>query len=244
MKRLALLPILLGLAVAPAAHAGAMQARSPRAVVAGCDKAHQSAAFEGRMDAIADADRMQMRFVLQVSTPEKPRWSRLNVPGFSAWVTSEEGRTRYVYTKRVESLLAPATYRVKMRFRWLDADGAVLKSARAISRSCRQPDRRPDLRVIDLSARRMGPGSRRYDVVVRNSGRKDAPASVVELELADGTVLLGQVPPIAPGDLEDVFLSGPACAPGDELTAIADADDEVDERDEDGNAVTFRCPSA
>jgi hypothetical protein len=221
-----------------------MQARAPRAFVESCDKSEQAAAFEGRMDAVEGADRMQMRFTLQVSSSDEPRWTRVSVPGFSAWVTSEPGRSRYVYTKRVESLLAPAAYRVKLRFRWLDADGAVLKNARATSRSCRQPDPRPDLRVIDVSAVRVRPAGRRYDVVVRNSGREDAPASAVELELENGTVLSGQVPPIAPGDREDVFLSGPACAPGDELTAIADADDEVDERDEDGNAVTFRCPSA
>jgi hypothetical protein len=244
MKRLALLPILLGLVVAPVAYGGATEARAPRAVVAGCDRVDQTAAFEGKMDTIPDADRMQMRFVLQVSTPDEPRWSRVSVPGFSAWVTSEQERSRYVYTKRVESLLAPASYRVKLRFRWLDADGEVLKSARATSRACRQPDPRADLRVVDLLALRLKAGSRRYDVVVRNSGRADAPASEVRLELADGTVLLGRVPPIAPGDREDVFLSGPACAPGDELTATADADDEVDERDEDGNTVTFRCPSA
>ena len=244
MKRLVLLPILLGLAAAPLAHAGATQARAPRAIVADCDRSDQAAAFEGRMDRVSGAERMQMRFTLQVSTHDEPRWTRLSVPGFSAWVTSEPGRSRYVYTKRVESLLAPASYRVKLRFRWLDADGELLKSARATSRSCRVPDRRPDLRVIDLSAVRVSTSSRRYDVVVRNSGREDAPASEVELELADGTVLSGQVPPIAHGDREDVFLSGPACAPGDELTATADADDEVDERDEDRNVVSFGCPSA
>ena len=244
MKRVALIPILLGLAIAPLAHAGAMQARAPRAIVASCEKSEQTAAFKGRMDTVPDADRMQMRFALQVSTPDEPRWTRVSVPGFSAWVTSQPGRTRYVYTKRVEALLAPAAYRVKLRFRWLDADGGVLKSARAISRACRQPDPRPDLRVIGLSAVRTSHAVRRYDVVVRNSGREDAPASEVELELADGTELSGDVPPIAPGDREDVFLSGPACAPGDELTALADADDEVDERDEDHNAVSFSCPSA
>ena len=240
MKRLVLLaPVLAGLVLAPAA------AAKPRAVVASCDRVHRAAAFEGRMDALPQADRMQMRFKLQVSTPDEPAWTRLAVPGFSAWVTSEPGRTRYVYTKRVESLLAPALYRVSVRFRWLDAGGAVLRTAKAVSRSCRQPDPRPDLRVLGVTLAPAGAGgaSRRYDIVLRNAGRSDAAASTVQLRLADGTVLSADVPPIARGDREDVFVSGPACRPGDTLVATADAGDAVDERDE-ANAVSLPCPSA
>jgi hypothetical protein len=238
MKRLALLaPVLAGLVLVPSAVA------KPRAAVTTCDRVHQAAVFEGRMDTLPRADRMQMRFRLQVSTPEEPDWTRLAVPGFSAWVTSDPGRTRYVYTKRVEALFAPASYRVVTRFRWLDADGAVLKTVRVISKSCRQPDPRADLRVLDLTlAPGAGESSHRYDIGVRNLGRTDAGASTVQLELADGTVLSADVPPIAPGDREDVFVTGPACRPGDALTVIADAGDGVDERDED-NAVSLPCPS-
>jgi hypothetical protein len=229
------------LALAPAA-----QARSaPRALVTTCDRVHQAAVFEGRMDTVPHAVRMQMRFRLQVSTPDAPDWVRLSVPGFSAWVTSDPDRTRYVYAKRVEALLAPAAYRVQLRFRWLDAAGLVLRTAQEISRPCRQPDPRPDLRVVGLSA---WPGdsaaSLRYAVSVRNTGRGDAAASAVTLALPDGTTLRGAVPPIAPGEREVVFLSGPACARGDSLRVTADADDAVDEVDERGDPVTLACPSA
>lgn len=235
MKRLILLvSVLAGLL--PAATASA----KPRAVVASCDRIHRTAVFEGRMDTLPDAQRMQMRFRLQVFTPDEPEWSVLAVPGFSAWVTSDPGRTRYVYTKRVESLLAPAAYRVVTRFRWLDADGAVLRTARAVSKPCRQPDPRPDLRVFQLG---LAPGSsQRYDVTLRNAGRGDAAASVVQLALPDGTVLSADVPPIAPGGREDVFVTGPACRPGSTVTVTADADDAVDERDE-ANAFSLPCPS-
>ena len=45
----------------------------------------------------------------------------------------------------MQNLSAPAAYRTVVRFRWLDADGAVLARSRATSRVCRQPDLRPDL---------------------------------------------------------------------------------------------------
>jgi hypothetical protein len=186
---------------------------------------------------------MQMRFRLQISTPEAPAWTSLSLPGFAAWQTSDPGRKRYVYDKRVEALLAPAAYRVRMQFRWLDAHGAVLQTARDVSAPCRQPDPRPDLRVTGLTT---APGAnaseRRYAVSVRNAGRTAAPASTVRLDLPDGSALIASVPPIAPAGSEDVFLTGPACRHGELLTATADADDAVDERDE-ANALTLPCPS-
>jgi hypothetical protein len=240
MKRLVLLiPILAGLALAPAA-----SAKAPRAIVTTCDRVHHAAVFEGRMDTVPGAARMQMSFRLQVSTPDQPVWTRLSVPGFSAWVTSDPERTRYLYSKRVEALLAPAAYRVFTRFRWLDAKGAVLRSARAFSKPCRQPDPRADLRVIGLGfAPGAGGYDRRYDIALRNTGRSAAPASTVRLELASGAVLSAGVPPIAPGGREDVFVTGPACRAGELVTVIADAGDAVDERNE-ANAVSLPCPSA
>jgi hypothetical protein len=234
MKRLVLIvSVLAGLV--PAATASA----KPRAVVSACDRTHRTAAFEGRMDTLGGAARMQMRFRLQVSTPDAPSWSRVSVPGFSAWVTSDPGRSRYVYTKRVESLLAPAAYRVVLKFRWLDSSGAVLRTAHATSRSCRQPDPRADLRVVSLA---LAPGPRqRYDITLRNAGRSDAAASVVRLTLPDGTTRSADVPPIAPGGRENVFVSGPACRPGSTVTVTADATDAVDERDE-ANAFRLPCP--
>ena len=182
-----------------------------------------------------------MRFRLQISTPDEPAWTRLAVPGFSAWVTSDPGRTRYVYSKRVESLLAPAAYRVVTRFRWLDAHGAVVRSALVVSKPCRLPDPRADLRVVEVSRAPAAGFGRRYDIALRNAGRGDAGASTVRLLLRDGTALGADVPPIAPGGREDVFVTGPGCRPGDTLTVIADAGDAVDERDE-ANAFSLPCP--
>jgi CARDB protein len=238
MKRLApILAVLAGLVLAaPAA------AKAPRATVTSCDRTHGTAVFEGRMDTMRHAVRMQMRFRLQVSTPDEPDWTGLPVPGFSSWVTSDPGRTRYVYTKRVEALFAPASYRVSTRFRWLDAQGETIRSARVRSKSCRQPDPRADLRVVGVSLAPADGSGDRYDITVRNAGRTDAAASIVRVALPGGAVVTADVPPIADGDRDDVFVSGPACRPGSTLTVTADAGDAVDERDED-NAFSLPCPS-
>jgi hypothetical protein len=253
MKRLVLLPLLAAVLLtgsacafvaAATASAGsapirAVVAAKPRATVTLCDRAHQTAVFDGRMESIPKAERLQMRFRLQVSTPGQPGWSRVPVPGFSSWVTSDPGRQRYVYTKRVEALLGPASYRVQVWFRWLDAAGATLRTAHVISKSCHQPDPRPDLRVTGIGLAEPG----RYDVRIRNAGRSDAGASTVQLQFPDGSLATAGVPPMTPGDREDVFVSGPSCSVGQTITATADVGDAVDERDE-ANTVTLPCPSA
>jgi subtilase family serine protease len=127
---------------------------------------------------------------------------------------------------------------VQVRFRWLDADGAVVRTALLRSRSCRQPDRRADLEPVALTVG----ADARYDVTVRNAGRGAAPASTVTLRFPDGTLVSAPVPPMAASGREDVFVSGPACWPGQSIAVTADSGDAVDESDEDNLAI-FACPA-
>jgi hypothetical protein len=226
--------------LALAAPAGAAVSRPARAVLVACDRTESSATFDGRMTQVAGAERMAMSFVLQ-SRARGGRWRPLHVPAFSAWHTSDPGRARYVYTKVVEGLVGPSAYRVVVRFRWVDADGAVLRRARAVSDACRQPDPRPDLEVAAISVRR---DRAHYAVTVANTGRSDADPTRVELDLGDaGPVLSAPVGPLAAGAEQTVVLAGRACTPRALLTARADATDLVDERDEDDDVLAATCPA-
>jgi hypothetical protein len=230
--------VLAALLLAPAA-----DARRPRAVLAACERAHHAATFEGRMDARAGAQRMRMRFRLQERTPDVPRWTRVRVPGFARAHTSDPGVVRYVYTKRVEGLVGPAAYRVVVRFRWLAGDGTVVHRARATSRACRAPDPRPDLRVSAVDVRPApAVGQASYAVTVRNAGRSPAAPSRVQLDLGSGTPLSGDIGELGRREAQTVVLDGPACASGSAITALADADDAVEEHDEDDNALVVVCP--
>lgn len=234
--------LVLAGAFAPAAHALAPGAG--RAVLVSCDRTDREAAFDGRMAADAETSRMRMRFVLQDRLAHARRFKRIRIPGFSAWQTSEAGRSRYVYTKRLEGLVGPASYRVVVRFRWLDADGAVLHTARAVSRRCWQPDARPDLSVESLDVRpALRPDRLRYAVTVLNSGRTAAGESRLALDLGDGgTPLTAVVDELPAGESRTVVLSGRPCTPGDVLTATADAGDAVEEHDEDDDTLASICP--
>jgi subtilase family serine protease len=86
------------------------------------------------------------------------------------------------------------------------------------------------------------PARRRYVAFVRNAGRGIAEPS--SLELSAGGALLGTLPvdALAPGQGMLVSIEGPACAPGDEIVADADADEAVDESDEADNRFSRSCP--
>lgn len=218
---------------------GAASARPGRAVLTECDRGAREASFDGRMDRVPGSERMSMRFLLEVRDPAQG-WHRVRLPGFSAWHTSDPGRARYVYTKRLEGLVGPSSYRVSVRFRWLDANGDVMRRARAISRSCRMPDPRPDLRVTEITVR---PDHTHYAVTVRNAGHSTAGVSLLALDLGDGgRELTAPLDALDPGESRTLVLAGRRCLPGATLTATADSTDVVDERREDDDTLSKLCP--
>src|SRR6201999_232746 len=102
----------------PAAHAGPLG----KAVVTSCDNDLRTATFEGRMTA-RRGTKMQLRFTLQALTPDQPRWRRIDAPGFGTWISAPAAVGKYSYDKTVEQLLAPASYRAVIEFRWKNARG-------------------------------------------------------------------------------------------------------------------------
>jgi hypothetical protein len=209
------------------------------------DPTVRSATFEARMRAARGSERMQVRFTLQVRDDALGGgWRRVAATGFDTWLTSLPEVRRYTYAKTVTNLSAPAAYRTVVRFRWLDEDGAAVKSERVTSAGCRQPDLRPNLepRGVDFLP---GPeaGTRRYAVLLHNSGRTDAPAFAATLAVGDDAqpaslAVLG----LAADTQRIVTFTGPPCKAGSQLTITLDPDEAVDERDEDDNVLVMPCP--
>jgi CARDB protein len=193
------------------------------------------AVFEGRVTPLRRAAKTQMRFTLEARTPEEPQWQRVPADGFGTWITAPPKVGRYLYDKTVEELIAPADYRAVVQFRWRDAKGHTLRSERAVSKVCRQPDPRPDLEVSSLTI------GARYVALLTNSGRGDAgPFSVAFTHNGEplGTV---SVDGLAAGATTRVALTASACAPGELIAAQADSGDAVDEADEGGNVLSVTC---
>jgi hypothetical protein len=200
--------------------------------------ASRVAAFVGSMPAIAGAERMQMRFVLQRKRPGGRFWHEVRgVVGFGVWESAQPGRAGFVFHKRVDGLPVPATYRAVVRFRWNDADGLVVRSERRVTKPCAQPDLRPDLTGGPLQAvLDARPALALYTLVVRNDGRTTAGPFSVRVAGAST-----DVPSIAPGGQVPVVVLAPVCIPGTTVVAKLDADHRVDEIDEH-NTLRLRCP--
>jgi hypothetical protein len=187
---------------------------------------------------------MGLRFVLQAQTPGDPRWRHVTADGFDRWLPSAPGVRRYTYAKTVRSLLAPASYRATVRFRWLDADGQVLDQDDAVSAVCIQDDLRPDLvpRRIDVQPAAGDTGQHRYGVLVRNAGATASGAFGVRLDVPGLPSATATATALGSGESRVVTVTAPACAPGDTVTAVVDPAGLVDEADEDANVVSVACP--
>src|SRR3954452_18226115 len=216
MLRRALVLALFGLllAAAPAHAAQVVVLRCAH----GATPAERHVTFEGRIAAVSGSQRMQMRFTLQARTPDQAGWARVAAPGFGTWITVPRGYGRYVYDKTVSGLLAPASYRAVVDFRWRNGAGTVIKTGRDSSRTCQQPDPRPHLSAgsLDVQAATQ-PGRRRYVATLVNSGRGDA--GPFEVDITREGALLGavQVSELAAGAHRQIALSAPACTPGEQI---------------------------
>jgi hypothetical protein len=231
---------IIGLSLAVfALHTGAAGAASPyaRAVLVSCDKELREAVFEGRVATVRRAARMQMRFTLQVQTPENVRWRRVDAPNWGDWISVPPSFAKYTYTRKVQDLLPPANYRAVVNFRWKDRRGKVIRSERATSAMCKQPDTRPDLVVRNVRHE-----AGQYVATIFNRGRERAAGPFAVDFIVDG-VPLGTVDIIglAPQTAVTAMLPGARCLPGTPLEAVADPRSQVDESDEENDSLTGVC---
>ena len=196
-----------------------------------CAPDERAAEFEARMSRAAGAAKLKMRFLLEARRPGSLRYRRVAAPGFSRWTSSRAAR--YVFTRRVEGLEGPARYRAQVRFKWIDADGDVIARDRAWSRSCRQGDHRPNLKLHSLTS--LG---RRYVAAVSNTGRSASGQFEMRLTV-DGQVTSVAVESLEPGVTRHVEIDAPRCIT--QATVVADPLDLVDERLEGDNRRAITC---
>jgi len=238
MRSVVLIPLLAALAAPASALARPAAAVKVTECVPSLVPAQRVASFEATVRAVAFTDRMQLRFTVQAKSGAQPFWHRVLTPGLDGWRTSISGVRRYAYTRTLQNLSAPAAYRTIVRFRWLDAEGQVVRQARVTSARCRQPDLRPDLVPIRVEA---GPvredGTRRYVVTVRNRGQTAAAPSAVAL--GDVSAPLAAV---LPDTTQTAALVAPACGAATLVRAVADPANAVDERDEANDELVVPCP--
>jgi hypothetical protein len=204
-----------------------------------CSMDAHEAAFKGRMLRIAGAERMGMRFTLLERTGA-PGFTPVKAPGLGRWRRSRPGVGTFGYRQAVKGLPQNAIHRMRVDFRWYDADGEVVARARRRSRACRQFQALPNLGVAIVgSAPTTVRGVRRYRVRVVNAGRAQVTGTAVRFWV-DGSVLdTVTVSPLGVGAQRLVGFRGPVC--GASVKAEADPDGVIVESSEQDNGQELGC---
>jgi hypothetical protein len=241
-----LLVLALGGAAAPARAATpsldrlVLSARTT-ACTTGEEAVSRAAAFTGTMPPLAGTRRMQMRFVLVQRLGAKRPFQRVEVPGWGGWEKSDPGRPGFVFTKRVESLVAPASYRAEITFRWVGKKGHSLRTTTRATGTCVQPDPRPDLVLGGLDVAPKGADQAVYTLAVDNDGHSTAGVFTVTISV-DGVVqpplTLG---PLAVGERRHGTIVGTRCSAGSMVMVTVDSGAAVDESVEDDDIVQRPC---
>jgi hypothetical protein len=231
--------LVLALAAPAAAQAGAPASVKLERCKSGDRPKERYATYEARMRSVAGTARMALRFKLLVQ--EAGDDTRRAVPNdeLSTWHRSHDGVTRYVYSQTIRKLHPGASYRVRVRFVWLDDRGNEIKHATRLSDACDQDGPLPNLALTALTLS-PGPtaGTSAYGVVVSNTGKSPAPpfsvAVFVDGALADSRTVDG----LGPGESETVYLNGPSCT---SVRALADREHAVAETNEHDNSIGYIC---
>jgi hypothetical protein len=145
----------------------------------------------------------------------------------------------------VADLPAPASYRFVVSFRWIGPRGRVLATVVRDSRTCFQPELRPNLEALSLVPQpiRNQPKRELYVGTIMNAGLTGAGPFAVEF--TDGSVVRDvRIRHIYRHQTLTVRFVGPACNPTAPPTMTIDPTQQVDAYTRVDNSVTATCPAS
>ena len=247
--------IVAALAALVMASVGAAQA--PRASLRGfvcqhaLDPRARAVSITAVMRPLAGTKRMQVRFQLFTRAKGAASYSAVAGGDLGSWINptnpkvGQQAKDVWNLEKPIGNLAAPASYRVRVTFRWLGVHGHLLGTAVRDSAVCKQPELRPDLRVTSITVLPVTgkPNVNRYVAVIRNTGATASgpfeilftPGGALPVQTASVTGLAAHT------QLRKAFL-GPVCSNAAATTVTADPEDKVDDFDRSNNSMTAVCP--
>jgi hypothetical protein len=199
------------------------------------------ATFYARMQATKSTNVMSMRFTLIDRAGDGPP-TVISSPALAQWRKSRPGVSRFGYSQAVAGLDAGGVYAVQVQFRWIDARGRVIRSVKRTSDSCRQEGQLPNLAITRVAARPGdATGTEHYSVDVTNSGQGEARLVDVDLFVDGAGADTYRLELVKPGETLTVRFTGPVCK--NNVRAVVDKGDNVNETNEDDNVLRSRCPA-
>jgi hypothetical protein len=198
---------------------------------------------------------LQMSFALFERQPGSAGWRPVTGPHLGVWISPAGSPTLgrrpgdlWKVPFPVANLVAPASYRLQVAFRWLGGGGVVLATANRLTQSCWQPELRPDLAVASVTVgqnpSRAGYG--RFSTVVRNLGATAARDFSVLISYHHNqqnvTSTKGLAKLKAHAAAKVVF-GGVTCDPGTSVTVTADPGHLVDVYSRSAATLVVSCPA-
>jgi hypothetical protein len=152
----------------------------------------------------------------------------------------------WIFNKPVVGLPAPATYRFRIGFRWLNRHHRVIASATRTTASCRQPELRPDLAVQRISAPQPTKKGTHdlYTVTIANHGATGAGTFTVGLSTPGAAGSTVRVSGLRAHRTTQVTLQGPRCSASAQPVVTADLYQQVDDFNRGNNVATASCTAA
>jgi CARDB len=206
--------------------------------VAACSIDTHSALFVARMHQVGESQRMWLRFKLFEKGDSG--FHVLKAPGLGRWRKSKPGVGTFAYKQAVKGLEAGSLYRAQVDYRWFDAAGNLLQSARRHSAPCRQFDVLPNLAAAPVASKALRQsGVVRYRVLVTNEGIATATGVPVRLTVDGDVVDTVTVDELDPAERVVIGIQGPKCT--NWVKAEADPDGVIVESSEGDNAEEVSC---
>jgi CARDB len=199
------------------------------------------ATFAAQMTAVPGTVTMSVEFILEQRSGG--RFAAVSgASGFGVWVTSRHGVGIFNYSHQVTELPAPGAFRVNIHARWFGRRHRIIRADEIVSPVCVQPLAAPDLEIGPITHQHAGAGQVEWSVEVDNAGTVAAGAFQVTLAVGADALSPANVSGLAPGASVDVQFSGPPCASGAQLTAVADPSGAISEPVNSRRTKTLTCP--
>jgi hypothetical protein len=215
------------------------------------DPAERAISVTAVMRPVQGTGKMAMRFQLIKRTHRYSRPMALTGTDLNSWLTPKNPTLgsrpgdRWVVKHPVVDLAGPDFYRFKVAFRWSDASGHVIGRALRSSPLCFQPERRPDLEIVNITVTALAGGLDEYFAQIRNAGK--TAAGSFQVQFSDGVsadTMTKTLPPLPAHHQRAVHFKAPACSAAAPATITADPGHLIDVSSRAESAMTTTCAGA
>jgi CARDB len=217
------------------------------------DPPARAVSVQAVMRPLTGTSKLEMKFELMRQTKPHTRFMSVHGRGLGGWISptdptlGQRAGDVWIVNHPVVDLAAPVTYKYRVTFKWIGAQGQTLGTAVQLSPTCYQPELRADLLVRSLSVTPItsGPaaGQWAYTAEVANRGLTGAGPVQVQFSGGSGAPVSSTVSWVgAKSSVRRRFVAAP-CTAGSTLTVTVDPNQSIDEYDYANNSLTMPCPA-